>query len=60
MDDAGISNASLYHKIAENVDVSLGVFDVKVILHDNIDPATKSNDPEVVDIFVSAILGRIR
>jgi hypothetical protein len=36
------------------------VFDVTIVLYDNIDPEAKSGDPDVVDISVSAVLGRIR
>ena len=46
--------------IAENADISQGVFDLKVILYDFVDPESKSNDPDVVDIVVTAALKRIR
>ena len=60
LDDAVASNVSVYQKIAENVDIKQSVFDVKVFLHENINLESKSNDPDVVDIIVSAVLGRIR
>ena len=60
MDDAGIAKGTLYQKIAENLDVKTGVFDVRVVLYDNIDPEIKFSDPDVVDILVVARLGRIK
>ena len=59
MDDVGSLNNTVYRKIAENVDIKQGVFDVKVIIY-NVDPTEKSTDTEVVDILVAATLGRIR
>ena len=46
--------------IAENADISQGVFDLTVTLNDFVDPESKSNDPDVVDIVVTAALKRIR
>ena len=59
MDDVGSLNNTVYRKIAENVDIKQGVFDVKVVIY-NVDPTEKSTDTEVVDILVAASLGRIR
>ena len=60
MDDAGAANDTLYRKIAENVNVKQGLFDVKIVMYDNVDLTAKSSDPDIVDIAVSATLGRIR
>ena len=57
MDDAGAANDTLYRKIAENVNVKQGLFDVKIVMYDNVD---LTSDPDIVDIAVSATLGRIR
>ena len=60
LDDVGSVNNTVYRKIAENVDVKQGVFDVRVVLYDNVDPTIKSSDAEIVDILVAATLGQIR